>query len=245
MTVLWYNLLDSTNAEVLRRCGELDNLSVVAARSQTAGRGQRGNTWSAAAGENLTFSILLRLPPDLPTKQVIAINALAALSVRDYLRSRGVPALIKWPNDIYVGKRKICGILVENRMSPDAFISVIGIGINVNQTLFPASLPNPTSLSRETGAVYDTDKELEGFLHVFSTLYPSWQEDPEGLCGRYAENLFQAGIPCPYRDLRSGEVFTGIIRGVDGNGLLSVERKTAGGVPAVSQYGFKEIGYIL
>ena len=251
MAVIWYDTVDSTNAEVLRRADELDNLSVIAAREQTAGRGQRGNTWTSAPGENLTFSVLLRHPAGFPPSALIRVNWLAAVSVRDFLRSEGVEAVIKWPNDIYVGRRKICGILIENRTRSDReSLSVIGIGLNLNQTEFPSSLPNPTSFRLLTGRTLDLPTALERFMACFviSTERSEWRNlSSDSLYARYADGLFQAGIPCPYRDLRTGEVFTGTIRGIDDIGRLRVASViSSGGEAEVEKsYGFKDIGYIL
>ena len=255
MKVVWLDTIDSTNAVVLRRVAELDNMSVIAAREQTAGRGQRGNTWTSAPGENLTFTVLLK--GDFTSEDLVRLNMAAAVAVRNFLRAEGADAVIKWPNDIYVGKRKICGMLIENRLGPSgSTVSAVGIGINLNQTEFPPDLPNPTSLRLQTGLRYDPESALQAFLAFFykylPLLYPggsicrtTGQEDP--LFARYAEGLFQAGIPCPYRDLRTGEVFRGIISGVSSDdGRLLVERSVANDPGStVTPYGFKEIGYIL
>ena len=88
-------------------------------------------------GDNLTFSLLLR-PDRLPAREIMSITFLAAVVIRDWLREEGVPALVKWPNDLYVGNRKICGMLIENGFAEGMVAwSVIGIGINLNQTRFP------------------------------------------------------------------------------------------------------------
>ena len=158
MRIKWFEELDSTSSELLRHIGDYDNLSVVAAVNQTAGRGQRGNRWISAPGDNLTFSLLLR-PEALPAREVMALTCYATLVVRDALRAEGVPAVIKWPNDIYVGKRKICGMLVENGLEgADIAWSVIGIGINLNQTVFPGGVQNPTSLKRGIQAARTGDR---------------------------------------------------------------------------------------
>ena len=92
--IKWFEELDSTNNELLRHIRDYDNLSVVAAVSQTAGRGQRGNRWLSKPGDNLTFSLLLR-PEKLPVREVMALTCLATLAVRDALCNEGVPAGIK------------------------------------------------------------------------------------------------------------------------------------------------------
>jgi BirA family biotin operon repressor/biotin-[acetyl-CoA-carboxylase] ligase len=240
--IKWFPELDSTNNELLRHIGDYDNLSVVAAVSQTAGRGQRGNHWLSAPGDNLTFSLLLK-PADFPVRDVMEITFLATLAVRDRLREEDVRAVIKWPNDIYVGNRKICGMLVENGLEGHSIAwSVVGIGLNLNQTKFPAQLVNPTSLNRLTGRTFDPIAFLESLCLRIEALLPSLEtsEGRERLREMYAADLFQKDCAAFYRDLATGEEFTGVIRGITPEGLLRVETEGA-----ERTFGFKEIGYIL
>ena len=239
--IKWFPELDSTNNELLRDLDGYDNLSVVAAVSQTAGRGQRGNRWLSAPGDNLTFSLLLK-PADFPARDVMALTCLATLAVRDRLRDEDVRAVIKWPNDIYAGNRKICGMLVENGLDGRRLAwSIIGIGLNLNQTEFPAQLVNPTSLKRLTGRMFDPVTFLESLCRRIETLLPSLEtaEGRERLREAYAMDLFQKDRPAPYRDFLSGEQFTGVIRGITPEGLLRVETEGA-----ERTFGFKEIGSI-
>ena len=238
--IKWFDRLDSTSSELQRHLPDYDNLSVVAAVEQFAGRGQRGNRWESAAGENLTFSLLLR-PSDLPARDFMAITYLAATVVRDWLRGLGVPAVIKWPNDIYAGGRKICGMLVENGLEGQAVAwSVIGIGINLNQTAFPGELVNPTSVKRLTGEHTDPKEALESVCALFEARLPDLDAGRDRLYADYCDGLFQAEIPRPYRDLQTGEEFTGTIKGVSRDGRLLLERDGA-----VTAWSFKEVGYIL
>ena len=242
MRIKWLAEADSTNNVLLRHIRDYDNLSVVAAVSQTAGRGQRGNRWMSAPGDNLTFSLLLR-PEALPARDVMAVTALATLAVRDTLREEGVEAVIKWPNDIYVGKRKICGMLVENGLDgADIDWSVIGIGINLNQTVFPGELLNPISLKRLTGRSYELEPFLEKVCRGIEKLLPELAstESRNGLRAAYERDLFQKDSPASYRDLATGEEFTGIIRGITPEGLLRIEAEGR-----ERTFGFKEVGYIL
>ena len=243
MRIKWFEELDSTNNELLRHVGDYDNLSVVAAVNQTAGRGQRGNRWISAPGDNLTFSFLLK-PSGLPAREVMAVTCLATLAVRDALREEGVPAVVKWPNDIYVGRRKICGMLVENGLEgADIAWSVVGIGINLNQTDFPGGVQNPTSLKRLTGRTYDPAAFLEKVCHGLEALLPALAspDGRNGLRAAYERDLFLKDSPAVYRDLATGEEFTGLIRGITPEGLLRMEK--AGGPEKT--FGFKEISYIL
>ena len=240
--IKWFPELDSTNNELLRHIGDYDNLSVVAAVSQTAGRGQRGNRWLSAPGDNLTFSLLLR-PADFPVRDVMAVTCLTTLAVRDHLREEGVRAVIKWPNDIYVGNRKICGMLVENGLDGSRLLwSVIGIGLNLNQTEFPAELMNPTSLKRLTGRKFPPETFLESLCRRIEALLPSLEtaDGRKRLREAYVADLFQKDRSASYRDLLSGEQFTGVIRGITPEGLLRVEAEGR-----ERTFGFKEIGYIL
>ena len=161
--IIWLKLTDSTNDEARRRLDALDNLSVLAAETQTAGRGQGDHTWTSAPGQNLTFTLVLKFPPCAPlaTSEILLITQAVTGGIRRYLLSKGVESRIKWPNDIYVGDRKICGILIENILDgKQVSSSMIGIGLNLNQDRFPADLPNPISLRQLTGRTYDLRTEL-------------------------------------------------------------------------------------
>ena len=237
MTTIWLDTVDSTNSEALRRLPELASGTVIAAREQTAGRGQRGNTWFTEPGLNLTFSIVLK---DLGLSAVEAhlLNYLASVAVAEFLDGYGVHCSIKWPNDIFVGRCKICGILVENSLSGnEVAASVIGIGININQREFP-QLSNATSLYRCTGKEFDIEACLEAFLKVFSENLSS--------CGilveKYSSRMFQKGVSAKYHDLLTDQEYNGIIRNVEPDGRLHIYDKDNG---KDRYYRFKEVSYIL
>lgn len=161
--ILWLETADSTNHVLRERMAELDNLSVIAAREQTAGRGQGTHTWFSTPGENLTFSILYRFGAvgTLAASDALLITQVTTLALRDYLLDHGVQARIKWPNDIWVEDRKICGILIENILEGGLVReSIVGIGLNVNETGWPDGLPNPVSLRELTGRRYSPEEEL-------------------------------------------------------------------------------------
>lgn len=167
----WLDTTDSTNSDIRRGLGELANLSVIAARFQTAGRGQGTHTWISPKDENLTFSILIRFGKDgipvLPATDAVRISYVATLSIRDFLAEEGIDARIKWPNDIWVEDRKICGMLIENVLDgTNVGSSIVGIGINLNQGSFDPSLPNPVSLSMLTGRHYDLETTLQRLYKI-------------------------------------------------------------------------------
>ena len=171
--IRWLDTVESTNDEARRALDGLDNLSVIAARCQTAGRGQGDHSWHSLPGENLTFTVVLKFGGEylapLLARDVLLITETVTLALRRYLLAKGVKARIKWPNDIYVGDLKICGILIENILRGDEVeASIVGIGLNLNQTAFPPDLPNPVSLSLLTGRRYDPEKELVRFVRILS-----------------------------------------------------------------------------
>ncbi len=135
MNIIWLDTIDSTNSEALRRLAELPSMTVLAAREQTAGRGQRGNTWFTEPGKNLTFSIIVKFGDgELHASQVHWLNYLISVVVAEFLQSHGIWCKVKWPNDVYVGKNKICGILIENSLKGEwVHAAVVGVGLNVNQ----------------------------------------------------------------------------------------------------------------
>lgn len=165
-SIEWLETTDSTNSEAKRRSGALDNLSVLAALEQTAGRGRGSHSWVSAPGENLTFTVVLRFGPGgiapLPASEAVRITHFCTLAVCDFLESEGLKPRIKWPNDVWVDDRKICGILIENSFS-QGFVSeaIVGIGLNLNQKEFDPALPNPVSLQQLTGRQYPPASTLD------------------------------------------------------------------------------------
>jgi BirA family biotin operon repressor/biotin-[acetyl-CoA-carboxylase] ligase len=176
--IIWLDKAESSNETARSTIETLDNLSVVAVRWQTSGRGQGTHTWESAQGENLTFSVVLKDLDILP-KELVAISQITALSIVDFLSLYGIDAKIKLPNDIYVGARKISGILIENSICAGKLRwSIIGIGINVNQTVFSTSLPNPTSMSLErnhpTHNLHNHDLDLNMLLLQFREIFTEY-----------------------------------------------------------------------
>ena len=250
--IIWLDKVDSTNEEALRRISSLDNLSVLSAYEQTAGRGQRGNRWASDAGENLTFSIVIKFSeketgnPSLRAIDQFVLNALTSLSVRDFLSSHGICADIKWPNDIYVSDKKICGILIENAVRGNMLSrSIAGIGLNINQKTFDPELPNPVSMTQCTGMTYSQESLLEEFMDIFKEYcmcYLNADGDHSELKEKYTTGLWRKDIQAGFIEMKSGRKFTGIIRGLSDIGLLMVEDTEKG---ELTEFAFKDISYIL
>lgn len=246
--ITWFDSIDSTNSEARRRLPANAKMSVYAAKFQTAGRGQRGNKWSSAAGQNLTFSVLLNFThpqmPVLAVRNQFLLTIASALSVSDLLRKLNIRNSIKWPNDIYIGRRKVCGMLIENIVGNAGLEhSIIGIGLNLNQTEFPPELVNPTSVLVSSGLRTVPEEVLDDFLDIFSEYIP-YLSDIEGINeirNKYVSRLFGLGVSREYHDCLRNVDFTGTIKGISEEGLLLMEMPDK----TVSNYSFKEVSYII
>jgi BirA family biotin operon repressor/biotin-[acetyl-CoA-carboxylase] ligase len=129
------------------------------ALEQTAGKGQRGKTWKASVGENIILSVLVNPPSPAPS-DIFQLSCLAALACYDLFKNFAPDlSAIKWPNDLYLGDRKAGGILIENIIQGNVWKhAIIGMGLNINQSIFEPELPNPTSLKITTGQHYDAEQ---------------------------------------------------------------------------------------
>lgn len=214
---------------------------VVWADFQTAGRGQRGHEWHSRKGENLTFSAVLE-PTFLPIPNQFSVSEVVALSLVDMLADYAIEAKIKWTNDIYVGDRKLVGILIEHSLAPKTLRRTIaGIGINVNQTEFDPSIPNPVSMAQLLGRELDAEEVLECFLTHLQRNYEVLREGgAEVLHGRYNSLLYRLNEYHTYA-LPSGEKFKAAIRGTEPSGALKLEDETK----KIKDYLFKEVEFII
>ncbi len=212
--------------------------TVVITSNQTAGRGQRGNTWKTAAGENLTFSILLR-PSFLSVKSQFYLTIITSLAIVDLLEEQSVAGVkIKWPNDIMIGQKKICGILIENSLQRDAIQqSIVGIGLNINQKDF--AVKTATSLSLESKMDFDLNKMLNLLLEKFEKRYLQLRNGKmTELKKEYLENLFGFGSLKSF--LSGDKKFEGTIEDVSESGelILRVDNKRV-------HYSLKEIAFVI
>lgn len=219
---------------------------------QTAGRGQQGNSWESKAGENLLFSTCYRPVNLKASSQFLLSMAVSVLLVR-VLRKYVPTICIKWPNDIYCADRKLVGILIENKLTGDRVgQSVIGIGLNVNQTLFSKNIPNPTSLKLLTGKDTDKDKLLDEILSEFaniSVLIDDFDALKEQYCSllyrRYGMHLYReltvGTSPVNIAQTASSDCFEAEISDIEQDGRLLL-RKADG---TFVHYHFKQIQYII
>ena len=220
MRIIPFDSLESTNkyCEALD-LAEVEDFTCYWALAQTAGIGQQGNHWEAEPGKNLTFSLVLH-PTFLPADQQFKLTEALSLGVVDFLKDlKDFKDLkVKWPNDIYVGGRKICGTLVSTRLQGTTIASAVcGIGLNVNQVVFPDWVPNPTSLTILTGKQYDLEPLLRQLLQCIKQRYGALQ-DGNDLEPEYLEHLLNLGVPARYR--YNKEEIEATITGVDTYGRL-------------------------
>jgi BirA family biotin operon repressor/biotin-[acetyl-CoA-carboxylase] ligase len=243
MEILKFDNLLSTNdyAKALIREGKAKDAQVIYTVAQSAGRGQASNTWESEAGKNLTFSMIIRPENIEPSRQFLICQAVSA-AVVDYLRFLVNEEFIyiKWPNDIYVGMKKIAGILIEHNIQGNQILfSVIGIGLNVNQTEFSKNVPNPTSLSLINNTPYDLETELDEITISLINVLDSLQfDDGEDVQIRYLEHLLFLDEEREY-EVR-GEKIIGKIVGVNAFGCLQIQAKDG----TLLECGFKEVVYL-
>lgn len=210
--VLRYGVVDSTNrlAREIREDGR-----VFWAEMQTAGRGRRGTRWESAPSLGLWFSVSLFGPAE-------GLMQIGALSVYRVLCAEGFAARMKWPNDVYVEGKKICGVLVEHRRGWNA----LGIGVNVNHTVedFPPELrEHATSLRRISGRAWDRTRLLEGILQDLDLRLKEWREGAlSTLMDEWVAALGLVG-----KTVRIGGA-EGVVVSVEGDGtlVLRTERGT-------------------
>jgi len=198
--------------------------TVVCADMQTAGRGRRGRNWVSEKGDSLLFSLLLR--PDISPDKAAQITLLMALAVTKVLReSYEFAAMIKWPNDIVVNNKKVCGILTE--MYPDAdgkYFVIVGCGINVGQKEIPNDLQGvATSLLLESNVVLSAEELLQGVLAEFEQHYDRFlqNETLEAFADEY--NAWLISRDKEVRVLDPKGEFAGISKGINDKGELLVQ----------------------
>lgn len=214
--------------------------TVIYTNFQSAGKGQMGNRWESEDGKNLLFSTIIYPEMILPEDQFV-LSKVVTTGICDFLNEYAGICKIKWPNDIYYRNDKIAGVLIENAISGSKIeYSIIGIGMNLNQTLFLGDAPNPVSLKMITGEDYDTGKCLRQLVSHLDKRYKQL------LSGRTDEigNDFNIALyrQNEFHDFRSsGNRFRGRIRGVSDAGHLLVENEAG----TTLSFSFKEISFIL
>lgn len=235
----------SSNSIMSSQAADLPHGAVVALVAQTAGRGQRGNSWEAAPGENITMSMLFRPESVRPSEQFM-LSEMVSIGIVQFLRNllgdcrEAERVSIKWPNDIYVGDRKICGILIEHSLMGGRIAHTIaGIGVNINQMEFLSDAPNPVSVAQLTGRRYpveECERMLAEILLGIVNEYDDAQRWDE-LHQSYLSLLWRREGVHPYCEPQTGRRFMARIDTVLPTGHLQLTDMEG----ATKLYAFKEV----
>lgn len=218
--------------------------TLITADYQTSGRGQRGNAWESEAGKNLLFTLALPTH-SIKASEQFALCELISVAICEELTQYTADIRIKWPNDIYYKDKKLCGILIEHDLEGAHLSrSLIGIGLNVNQTEFHSDTPNPISLSQILGHEIEREALLEAIITRILNLYEQFIT-PEGIASRdtlherYLNLIYRRDIPAEYCDAHGA--FTATLRAIEPDGRLRLE-DTLG---YMRSYLFKEVSYVI
>jgi BirA family transcriptional regulator, biotin operon repressor / biotin---[acetyl-CoA-carboxylase] ligase len=238
-----FDELDSTNkkARELLNVGAIPEGTIISAHNQLAGKGYGSNKWESAPGENLTISCILYpafLAPHRQFKLTMAISLAVADTIKQFIYEK-LTVTVKWPNDIYAGRDKIAGILIENSiMGEHIKDSICGIGLNVNQKVFLSDAPNPVSLRKITGITYNNKEIMEELCNHIDTRYEQLRNNElRSLEDEYHQSLYLIGVESSFRS--QNESFSGTIAGTDEFGRLII--KTSEGE---RHFDFKEVEFV-
>ena len=227
---------DSTNRWLWSDSSSDDDANrVVVAEYQTAGKGCGTNSWESERGKNLTFSMQIH-PKGIPANGQFHITEVTSVALCETLEHYIYNKVeIKWPNDIYVGDRKICGMLIENRLQGGTIKdSIIGIGLNVNQTAFVSDAPNPVSLRQLTGREIDRHELLHAFLLALEAVW-----NRESVSSDYRQRLYRRTERHSFED--NTGCFEAEIACVQEDGHLVL--RDEGG--QLRTYAFKEVQFVI
>ncbi len=232
---------DSTNNYANHQLREKDiqEGTVFLTYEQTSGRGQLKNIWESETGKNLTFSIVL-YPDFLEIRRQFMLSKVIALGINSALNKYVGNLKIKWPNDIYAGNQKLGGILIENSIMYGLLkSSVIGIGLNVNQTIFKSNAPNPVSLKALTNQHYNCERILTEVLSGINQYYALLRQgEEEKIDQEFISVLYQLNENHDY--MAEGEVFKGQIIGVNEIGQLQIRKEDG----EILEFHFKEVEFL-
>jgi len=229
---LYFNELDSTNLVLKDKAGKNANGTVVFAEKQKQGKGRFTKKWESEEGVNLTFSILLNIDLDLMEKLFILNLGTAQVLAATIENLFQLPIEVKWPNDVLIKKKKVAGILIET-VSIGSTIkkAIVGIGLNVNQTLFKGvyNYP-PTSLKLELGQQVERERILAEFLNNFEELLARIKNKPDAVMQSWREKCDMIGEKICLNV--NGKLHYGIFDDIDSNGQLLL--RTENGIEIIN-----------
>lgn len=243
MKIVKLNAINSTNTFLkdLARESNVENYTVVVAENQTNGKGQFDNKWISERGKNLTFSIICKFN-DLSVNNAFYLNCAISLAIytvlKEYIPNR---LTVKWPNDILSFQKKLCGILIENVVSTDKIQqAIVGVGLNVNQEIFPNSLPNATSLKLSAGNDFDKGMLLKKLIEeIIAQVELIIGKQFKLLKQSYESVLYKKDEPAMFKNVLN-ENFMGKILGITEQGNLVVELDN----DRIETYDLKEIQFM-
>ena len=243
MNIIKLNAIDSTNSylNALSKKVALEDGTIVVAKSQTEGRGQMGSRWQSKEGLSLSFSMFKRFSA-LCINEQSSINFATSLGIKKALQKLQIPGVtIKWPNDIMSYQKKLCGVLIENKVEGDKIqSSIVGVGLNVNETEF-LDLPFAGSMKLASGNTFILDEVLQIVSEaILEELLCVEIAEALGTKKKYEADLFRKNKVSAFENL-DGNQFNGIIQGVTDAGELKVEIEDE----TIQVFGLREIKMLL
>ena len=208
-------------------------------QNQTAGRGMRGNSWKTQPGKNVIFSLLCH-PDFLMANRQFLMSEIIALSICHACAEYVDDVSVKWPNDIYCGDEKVCGILIECDLN-GKYVSncILGCGVNVNQAEFESDIPHPTSLMLKSGKVIDREEVLASIIKHFCKYYIMAENgDWDAIDKEYFSSLYR-GVGFHRFEDESG-VFNATIERVEPSGHMLLRDEAS----LLRRYEFKEVKFV-
>lgn len=212
--IRYFQTLPSTNLFIEENLSSLKDGDVVVAKHQSQGRGRLGRSWEASSGA-LTFSSLCKEAPEVSP---CLLPLLSGVAIAKTIEAFGLCPSLKWPNDVMLGEKKCCGILVQGVSKGKENAYIVGIGVNLNQTQFPSELPNATSMMLVKGSKVD----MQSFLLTFLDNFDSLTKQEAFLYFQSHDFLLGKKIDLSYY----GEGISGRSKGIDEYGNLLLEKDT-------------------
>lgn len=239
--IISLNEVESTNNYAMQLVSDkAGEGTVVLAQFQSRGRGQAGSYWESEAGKNLLMSLVLK-PVFLEAGKQFFLSMTVSLALADVLKIYTGDVSIKWPNDIYIGNKKIAGILIENSLKGAMLErSTVGIGLNINQEKFESNAPNPVSLKQLTLKEHSVKQVLDELLNAVDNWYRRLKEgDYTQIKQAYLSALYRHNGWNLYRDTNGD--FEAQIAGIGEFGQLKLEERSG----KIRSYLFKEVEFVL
>lgn len=234
MEIHRYESLSSTNSQLFELSKKnAKSWTVIWTSHQTQGKGYSGNSWISEFGKNIAVSVLIK--NDLHYSELIYFNQWVCNVICDFLSSYTEDVSVKWPNDIIIKNKKVCGVLIETHKIDNQLNIITGIGLNVNQINFDLLL-KAGSLSTQTGQIYNLEEILSGLLTKLKSSYHLIEKrEWESIIEKYNSKLFRKDKVSVFKI--EDELFNGIIQSVDESGLLNVKLENG----SINKFKHKEI----